>query len=1227
MEELKKPLIRVSARRDTLNQSSFFNSFIMGQAVKKRSKKSRVKVELTLDQIDLNEIYGQASGYVQKTAENTISTPFSITCLRFSSEDDIFFFGSSNGNISQYDITESKIVDDIPLNLGMIRSITLDSSSDLALVVGETPVMRAYKLPRFELDHEFAGHSLCINKCEIDHKRRLVFTASDDCTVRMWDLDNRTEQGVILTHIGMCKSLALTDCGRYVFSGGEDCFVRVYDMLLGEEVLNLKSHTACVWSLATNEASSMLASGGADHLVIVWNILDFTHMHVFSEHTGTITCLKFTDEGGFLVSGSEDNSMKVWDLENDRREIKLNAHTGPIRDMLVNPNLDYIVSCSDDQCIKLWAFPEFLDESNFKVLNNDFNSVMEVNGHIVSCGSDHQVRYWNRSTDEAGVIYTTKGLGLKCCVSQSGSHLAVGDDYGNLYLFARDYTLLKEFQAHKGPLRDMCFISTGELVTGGGDSKILIWNIETWESRQLRGHQQSIWCLGYCPEPSTLTMLASGSSDNTIRLWDLTSCYEMSIFLISEQATAICITNNARYIITGGITGTITVWSITENAEESVFNLHTDMVTGIHIGENNETMLTVGKDRSLHFISLQYRIPMSFITRKQPILCLALSEDGLNIITGEHQLMYIQDNPLVTEKIRILGPEDNVQKFLTYIKSLINGQLVPHDITMDQFIIMPYWFNTLHFFTYMGLRDYILASLVETAVIIPSKNGYHPLYIALLKGLKGIRDDVIDAMITIGSNNPFLFGQLENVMIKMNKKAFPKLGSLYEAIYRPVYRKNLPKFCLPEISLPIVCIANHQRAAPELFFEPGDTGTHGQGILFKESYVKFNYIMGSQGSVEFLESLAECINLEVMRSPLIQAMVVYKWENAKYPMMVQGICFYVYLLLLACYTTFALGNPYFTACLFLINTLLLLYEVFQMSVSGSFYFTYAWNYIDWARSITLYIYIVITWFDRDNSFSSSIFSLTIFLSFVRGISYFRLFKLTRYLINLIFQVVQDIQGFLVLLMYSTLAFCFLFIVLSQGKGDTVESGTMPFDIYLMLSYNLVLGGFDSMEYQIIEYLCLTFALLINPIIMINLLTSIIGDTYDRVQSDNLSADMKELMDMIQEVENMLFFRRGQNKKQFFQECSEFEKQDMDAGWEGKLRAIQNIIDSIQEQNSDNHEAILKRLRMQDRLISYQSNKLESILKKFDGVKVSSEKDNETKTKKLQRAKEILGSKQ
>jgi WD40 repeat protein len=276
MADLAKPFIRGSMRTDTLNADSFFNSFIMGQAVKKRTKRSKVKVEISLELEQLNNLVNEASTYILKNAETTVSTPFSIVCLELLAQMDMVLFGSSNGNISQYDLKEGKIVDDIPLNIGQISCIRLHEEKEVAVVVGETPVIRVYRLPRFELSCELAGHTGAVSHCEINGQKGQLFTVSVDSTVKQWDLNTFILVRTLMTHTGAGISLALTSCGKYVFSGGEDCLIRVFNTALEEEVLNLKSHVASVTSLAVNKDNALLASGGADNLLIVWNILDFT---------------------------------------------------------------------------------------------------------------------------------------------------------------------------------------------------------------------------------------------------------------------------------------------------------------------------------------------------------------------------------------------------------------------------------------------------------------------------------------------------------------------------------------------------------------------------------------------------------------------------------------------------------------------------------------------------------------------------------------------------------------------------------------------------------------------------------------------------------------------------------------------------------------------------------------------------------------------------------------
>lgn len=319
---------------------------------------------------------------------------------------------------------------------------------------------------------------------------------------------------------------------------------------------------------------------------------------------------------------------------------------------------------------------------------------------------------------------------------------------------------------------------------------------------------------------------------------------------------------------------------------------------------------------------------------------MAVSSDEMLIVTGEQEMIYLQENPLSSGKPRVLGPEENIQKFLTYMKSLINDIHPAHDPDMDNFIILPEFLNTLHFYAFLNHKDYLRLSLTQkSAPIIPSKDGFHPLSICLLREMKGVRDEVVQAFCVLGKSNPFLLQMLENDLSDMNKKGFALLGNLYDVLYQEANRRSLPKFCDKDADLPIVHISDHCRVRPEDFLDDSMLSSQGMGITFSESYIRINFVMGSNESINFLESLADCPNLDVLRSDLVQEIINYKWETAKYTMMYQGSMFATYMITLCIYTAFYIGDTYFQIVLFVVNIFLLFYELFQMLISGASYFT------------------------------------------------------------------------------------------------------------------------------------------------------------------------------------------------------------------------------------------------------------------------------------------------
>jgi len=558
---------------------------------------------------------------------------------------------------------------------------------------------------------------------------------------------------------------------------------------------------------------------------------------------------------------------------------------------------------------------------------------------VVSCGSDKGVRFWDPDTDEASLILTSHGCGLKTCCSPDEKYMAVGDELGWLYVIDLKTKALRDqaIQAHRGPIRDMCFTSDSTyLITGGGDSVILVWHIGTMENTPLKGHQQSIWSVCVSHDGETVI---SGSSDKTLRVWNVKTGSQRYCIQSQEQITTIAIDMNDRYIISGSSMGVVKIWNIFEKNQETIFKQHKDYVTSVYVLKDNETLLTSSKDKTIQIFSLKYRIPLTFLTRKQPILSMAVSSDEKLIVTGELEMIYLQENPLSSPNPRVLGPEENKQKFLTYMKSLINDIHPQHDPDMDSFIILPEFLNTLHFYAFLNYKEYLSASLSQkSAPIIPSKDGFHPLSICLLREMKGVRDEVVSALCKIGKLNPFILQMLENDLVDMNKKGFSLLGDLYDVIYQEANRRSLPKFCDKDADLPIVHISEHCRVRPEDFLDESMLSSQGMGITFYESYVRINFVMGSKESIDFLESLADCPNLDVLRSDLVQEIINYKWETARYTMMYQGGMFFTYMITLCVYTAFYIGNFYFQIVLSVVNMFLLFYECFQMMISGASYF-------------------------------------------------------------------------------------------------------------------------------------------------------------------------------------------------------------------------------------------------------------------------------------------------
>ena len=156
-------------------------------------------------------------------------------------------------------------------------------------------------------------------------------------------------------------------------------------------------------------------------------------------------------------------------------------------------------------------------------------------------------------------------------------------------------------------------------------------------------------------------------------------------------------------------------------------------------------------------------------------------------------------------------------------------------------------------------------------------------------------------------------------------------------------------------------------------------------------------------------------------------------------------------------------------------------------------------------------------------------AVTTTISLLRGISFFRLFQETRYIIQLLVCVIRDMKSFCILLAYSTVSFSLVFMVV-RGDAD--------FMTYFQISYLTNIGQFDANigNYDFLSWVIFIFCSISNLIILLNMLIAIMGETFNNVRENSELADYIEIAEMVLEVETAFYGNRKLGNKTYLQLC-------------------------------------------------------------------------------------------
>ena len=276
-----------------------------------------------------------------------------------------------------------------------------------------------------------------------------------------------------------------------------------------------------------------------------------------------------------------------------------------------------------------------------------------------------------------------------------------------------------------------------------------------------------------------------------------------------------------------------------------------------------------------------------------------------------------------------------------------------------------------------------------------------------------------------------------------------------------------------------------------------------------------------------------------------------------------------------------------------------IYEIFQIINSRLDYFFELWNWLDIIVLISDMAWAILILYENDKKeLISSISLVVVLFSFIRGISCFRIFDGTRYYIQLIVKSLSDVKYFIIIYFYTTLTFAVMFLASGYTGGEVAKPS---FLFFFKSSYDENIGGLDSDTENLLFYIAFMAASIINVTIMLNLLISILGDTFDNFQVNSVEVDTEEKLQGILEIEASFELFRPKGNQSYVHMCLQVEYDEGGEEWQGKIRALENKIEIVSRKMTEESK---KQCEMISNLEMRNNESLDRLFQKVDSLQDS-----------------------
>ena len=287
---------------------------------------------------------------------------------------------SADETVKLWKITDKVLISSHNLQEKILQSCCISSDNKMIAVATRSNVIKVLNYPEITEAFVLKGHTNWIRILSFTFDNKYLLTGSDDFSLRIWSIKNKTQIIVLNTTKNIFSFAFVVNKYLAVTSGNsikvwklgnirkEKIFEDRIESILGltfadetnQEMIKFNNNSCIELREYQNNGYKLLVTKYilfsctfSDKEIFAWSLESFGLLFKLQGHSEAIKSLCFSVSRNLLFSGSDDKSIKLWNIDSRCSVGELRGHTSSIFSLMLSNDEKLLISGST-KTIKIW---------------------------------------------------------------------------------------------------------------------------------------------------------------------------------------------------------------------------------------------------------------------------------------------------------------------------------------------------------------------------------------------------------------------------------------------------------------------------------------------------------------------------------------------------------------------------------------------------------------------------------------------------------------------------------------------------------------------------------------------------------------------------------------------------------------------------------------------------------------------------------------------------------